>query len=90
MAGVTRKRMSHTSETQGQSAGMLHYRHPLDRDDRGALVLWVQSRLTEHGFYTGPLDGRYRLDTAKAVRVFQDANGLPVTGVVDRRTWDAL
>lgn len=35
-------------------------------------------------------DGWYGPRTATGVRQFQARNGLPVTGVVDRRTWDAL
>lgn len=88
MASGARKRMSHTSESK--MTGPLEYRHSLDNGDRGALVLWAQSRLTEHGVYEGPLDGRFRLDTGKAVRAFQDRHGLKVTGVIDRRTWDLL
>lgn len=85
----SRKLMTHTS---GSSApkDRPDYRHTLDTEDRGVLVLWVQSRLTQHGVYDGPLDGRYRHAVALSVRRFQDARGLNVTGVVDRRTWDAL
>ena len=90
MSGGSRKRMMHTTETEGASSTMPRYRHPLDTGDRGALVLWAQSRLAEQGLYAGPLDGRYRLDTVKAVRLLQDRSGLPVTGIIDRRTWDAL
>lgn len=90
MAGKNREARTHTSETPSTEEGRLAYRHSLDRDDRGVLVLWVQSRLAEHDHYTGPLDGRYDLEVAKAVRQFQGANGLTVTGVVDRKTWNAL
>lgn len=88
MVSGARKRMSHTSESK--MTGPLEYRHSLDTGDRGALVLWAQSRLTEHGDYAGPLDGRFRLETSKAVRAFQQRNGLKVTGIIDRRTWDLL
>lgn len=37
-----------------------------------------------------PLSGEYDEATARAVRVFQEKNGLPQTGAVDRRTWNAL
>lgn len=88
MASGARKRMKHTSE--GTPVGPLEYRHSLDSGDRGALVLWAQSRLATHGVYAGALDGRFRHDTSKAVRAFQDRRGLKVTGVIDRRTWDLL
>jgi len=90
MAGETRKRMMHTTETPGAEQSGPAYRHPLDTGDRGALVLWAQSRLAEHGDYTGPLDGRFRQEVTLAVRRFQDRQGLAVTGVIDRRTWETL
>ena len=37
-----------------------------------------------------PLSGEYDEATARAVRVFQEKHGLPATGGVDRRTWNAL
>lgn len=35
-------------------------------------------------------DGIYGSETAMAVRAFQQAYGLPVTGEVDRATWEAI
>lgn len=90
MAGQKRKTMSHTSETPTDNQNGLPYRHSLDTGDRGALVLWAQSRLAERGYYDGPLDGRYDLAVNKAVRRLQDAEGLAVTGIIDRKTWAAL
>jgi Putative peptidoglycan-binding domain-containing protein len=66
------------------------FRHPLDTGDRGVLVMWAQSRLTESGQYTGPLDGRYDREVTLAVRQFQSANSLKITGIIDRRTWECL
>ena len=37
-----------------------------------------------------PLSGEYDEATARAVRVFQEKQGLPATGSVDRTTWNAL
>jgi len=90
MAGQKRKTMSHTSETPADDQAGLPYRHSLDTGDCGALVLWAQSRLMEHGHYVGPLDGRYDLEVTKSVRELQAASGLKVTGVIDRKTWAAL
>lgn len=90
MAGQKRKTMSHTSETPAEKQNGLPYRHSLDTGDRGALVLWAQSRLAEHGYYDGPLDGRYDLAVSKAVRLLQNSEGLNVTGVIDRKTWAVL
>lgn len=35
-------------------------------------------------------DGFYTADTARAVSAFQRRAGLPVTGVTDQQTWDAI
>ncbi len=37
-----------------------------------------------------PIDGIFEADTRRALREFQETRSLPVTGVADRRTWDAL
>ncbi len=37
-----------------------------------------------------PIDGIFERDTEKALREFQAMQGLPVTGIADRRTWEAL
>ena len=42
------------------------------------------------GYSNVPVDGIYGRDTELAVRSFQQSVGLPVTGDVDRLTWEAL
>ena len=37
-----------------------------------------------------PIDGIWESDTSRAIAIFQDQNGLSVTGTVDRETWDTL
>ena len=37
-----------------------------------------------------PIDGIFEEKTRDAVRQFQRSNDLPVTGVADRQTWDAI
>jgi peptidoglycan hydrolase-like protein with peptidoglycan-binding domain len=44
----------------------------------------------KHGHYEGDLDGRYAREVTLAVRNFQAANNLMITGIIDRKTWDAL
>ena len=79
-----------TEDTASPVAERYPFRHPLDTGDRGVLVLYAQSKLTEHGHYEGPLDGRYDHEVAIAVRKYQDSRGLKITGVIDRKTRDAL
>ncbi len=56
----------------------------------GPDVLAVQQALASRGFSPGPLDGIYGPRTAAAVRAFQAANGLPVTGITCGQTYVLL
>lgn len=47
------------------------------------LVYEIQEELQLRGFYDGPIDGVASDSTTEAVRSFQRAAGLPVTGQVD-------
>ncbi|HUE25258.1 MAG TPA: peptidoglycan-binding domain-containing protein [Solirubrobacteraceae bacterium] len=55
----------------------------------GDLVLWAQEHLYKA---QGPMtiDGSFGNQTQTAVEQFQAAHGLPVTGMVDPATWQAL
>ncbi len=46
-------------------------------------------RRERDGFTDVPVDGRFGPDTVAAVRQFQTEAGLPVSGDVDRATWEA-
>jgi murein L,D-transpeptidase YcbB/YkuD len=50
----------------------------------------LQQELTTAGYYTGAVDGIYGPLTVEAVESLQDAQGLPVTGTVDKATAEAL
>lgn len=50
----------------------------------------LQQALTDLGFYTGPIDGRYSAATADAVRALQASLGVPQTGIVDAATMQAI
>ena len=50
----------------------------------------VQRALNDRGFNAGPADGVWGTGTEQALRQFQQANGLPVTGALDQRTAAAL
>lgn len=58
----------------------------------GPDVELLQSNLAGRGYVLGPhgIDGWYGPDTRGAVVAFQRDAGLPVTGVVDAATWEAL
>lgn len=63
----------------------------LVRGDRGmALIYTLQQRLKDLGYYTIRVDGIYGSATQRAVRWFQEVNGLSVTGKADNATQQLL
>jgi peptidoglycan hydrolase-like protein with peptidoglycan-binding domain len=50
----------------------------------------LQTSLKDAGYYAGEVDGVYGPATVDAVEALQEANGLPVTGAVDKATAAAL
>jgi peptidoglycan hydrolase-like protein with peptidoglycan-binding domain len=62
----------------------------LRRGDSGDYVEQVQHRLAGLGFSPGGTDGGYGRRTTEAVRAFQEAHRLEVTGQIDESTWTAL
>ena len=50
----------------------------------------LQTRLTELGYYSGPISGNFLGNTRNAVKAFQKQNGLKVDGVVGVETWNAI
>jgi len=67
------------AETKSQKTG-----------SRGDDVLRLQQALASAGYSPGPLDGIFGPKTRAAVERFQADKELPVTGIADPATWDAL
>jgi carboxyl-terminal processing protease len=44
----------------------------------------AQQGLTKTGFYKGKINGSYDKSTKKAIKAYQEANKLPVTGHLDK------
>jgi peptidoglycan hydrolase-like protein with peptidoglycan-binding domain len=65
-------------------------RRVLREGDRGRDVRRLQRRLAYLKYYPGKVDGRFGAGTLEAVWAFQEVHGLPVTGVVARRTERSL
>jgi peptidoglycan hydrolase-like protein with peptidoglycan-binding domain len=59
-------------------------------DDRGEQVSELQRRLTELGYFSGPVSGTFGPLTQDAVVAFQRASGLTADGIVGPGTSDAL
>jgi hypothetical protein len=54
------------------------------------LAVSVQSALAQRGYYHGAIDGEIGAGSEQAIRAFQAAQGLPVTGMIDRKLLKAL
>ena len=62
----------------------------LSKGDESDEVMKLQERLIELGYLSDTADGQFGSKTQTAVKIFQQMNGLPVTGVADEATLDAL
>ena len=60
------------------------------RGSTGSTVRQIQQRLSDWGYYQGEIDGIYGSRTEKAVKLFQQKNGLAVDGNAGRETLAAL
>ncbi|MSZ96658.1 MAG: hypothetical protein F2579_04350, partial [Actinobacteria bacterium] len=67
---------------------------PLAVKNTGVMVQSIQKKLNAVLALKGSkrlvTDGQFGTGTANAVKVFQTTASLPVTGIVDRATWDAI
>ena len=68
----------------------MHAEAALRRGSRGDDVAAVQKRLKQWGYYAGAVDGIFGYATERAVRWFQEKNGLTVDGVVGSKTAAAM
>jgi len=50
----------------------------------GSVAVQVQQSLAHDGYYQGPIDGVIGPGTSSAIAAYQQDNGLPVTGGIDR------
>ena len=69
-----------------QSALAASYR----QGDSGSAVTTIQTKLKRWGYFDGPVDGVYGSKTTKAVRSFQQKNGLTADRVAGPATLKAL
>lgn len=56
----------------------------------GETVKKIQTKLKEWGYYNGTVDGVYGSGTEKAVKFFQEKNGLTADGKAGQKTLDAM
>ncbi len=74
----------------GEAIEEYPYKKKLVRGSTGADVKQVQTRLTELGFFSGPISGNYMNQTMAAVKAFQTHNGMKSDGITGEDTWNAL
>lgn len=60
------------------------------RGSSGEVVTQIQTKLKRWGYYNGTIDGVYGSATEKAVRLFQQKNGLAVDGKAGKQTLAAM
>ena len=53
-------------------------------------ITWVQVELNKLGYFQGHVNGILDTDTQKAVKLFQEKNGLKVDGIPGRMTRKAM
>ncbi|HYF84322.1 MAG TPA: L,D-transpeptidase family protein [Clostridia bacterium] len=58
--------------------------------DTGADVMEVQRNLQLKGYYKGHLSGYYSVSTERALNSFQKASKLPISNVIDDKTYERL
>ena len=73
-----------------RSALALELKHTLSQGDLGGQVKAAQDALVKYGFDNFYVDGRFGSLMGKAVREFQKARGLRITGEINAGTWEAL
>jgi N-acetylmuramoyl-L-alanine amidase len=56
----------------------------------GSVVRQIQQKLSDWGYYAGPVDGIYGSKTVAAVKYFQSKNGLTADGVCGPATLKAI
>jgi hypothetical protein len=68
--------------------------HPLAQGDDSAEVKpeveQVQKMLKDQGLYSGEITGKFDAATDKAVRAYQEKNGLKVDGIIGQQTWGSM
>lgn len=91
--------VTRVAELEGEGIGYenlpLQFQNDLSEGDSGGQVVSLQYFISLISRFVDfvpdiTVDGIYSAATAEAVRAFQQYKNLPVTGSVDRRTWESL
>ncbi len=63
---------------------------PIERGASGESVVEIQKQLAVLGYLASSVDGKFGPATEQAIKDFQNANQLEPTGVVNKKTYDAI
>ena len=81
---------SDATDTDTVMQGTVEYTERLAKGSTGTLVKQLQTRLTELGYYSGPISGNFLGKTMTAVKTLQKQNGVTVDGIVGEVTWNLI
>lgn len=81
---------SETTDAGTVMQGTVAYTERLAKGSTGTLVKQLQTRLTELGYYSGPISGNFLGKTTTAVKTLQKQNGVTVDGIVGEVTWNLI
>lgn len=81
---------SETADAGTVMQGTVAYTERLAKGSTGTLVKQLQTRLTELGYYSGPISGNFLGKTMTAVKALQKQNGVTVDGIVGEVTWNLI
>jgi peptidoglycan hydrolase-like protein with peptidoglycan-binding domain len=92
LSGITAAQNTNSSSTGGNnnaSAGEAKKRGPIFRATKEQ-IKQAQSILKQRGFYAGDTTGKLDTDTRGGLRKYQEAEGLKVTGTLNRITLEKM
>lgn len=78
------------TETEIKNAGEVKVMKTLKKGSKGEEVKQLQTMLNALGYDCGVADGSFGANTDKAVRAFQQKEGLLIDGIVGKQTWTLL
>jgi hypothetical protein len=66
------------------------FKEPILNEIDAKILKKAQKILNRNGFNSGPIDGLIGPRTSTAIQLFQAGQGIPVTGTIDKFTYEAL
>ena len=79
------------SGNEGETtAAATPFTNKLKSGSSGTVVKQLQQRMTDLGYYEGPVSGNFAKQTLRAVKAIQAQNGIRATGQVDEETWNVI